>query len=287
MQEAFIATSIMTGLGLFFGTTLAIASRFFQVSGDFRVEQVEDRLPGSNCGACGQPGCHAFAEAIVSGTQTPGGCTVATRETVEAIAELLGVDPGQQDQRVARLRCAGGTAQAYQIAEYRGFESCRAASIVAGGGKGCPWGCLGLGDCMRACTFQAIHLNPHSLPVVDIDHCTTCGDCVRACPRALFVIMPLNHRLFVQCRSPLLGEDARALCRVACDSCGRCVRDAAPGLIRMEDNLPVVDYGAGGPATPRATYRCPTGAIQWLTGPQFQPPDAAPQYTITGHVDYR
>lgn len=271
MQETVMATAIMTGLGVFFGTALAIAARFLRVAADPRIEEVADRLPGSNCGACGRPGCHAFAEAVVTGAKAPSGCTVATAATVEAIAELLGVDPGQQEKRLARLHCAGGSAQAYQIAEYRGFESCHAAAIVAGGGKGCPWGCLGLGDCMRACTFNAIHLNRHSLPVVDVEGCTACGDCVAACPRGLFEILPLKHRLFVQCHSPLAGEDARALCRVACDACGRCVRDAPPGLIRMEENLPVVDYRGGGPASPQATYRCPTGAIQWLTAEQFKP----------------
>jgi Na+-translocating ferredoxin:NAD+ oxidoreductase subunit B len=285
MHEAFVATSIMTGLGVFFGTALAIASRFLRVSGDARVEEVEDQLPGSNCGACGRPGCHAFAEAVVSGGEAPSGCTVATQESIEAIAVLLGVAPGQQEKRVARLHCAGGTAQAFQIAEYRGFESCRAATIVAGGGKGCPWGCLGLGDCARACTFKAIHLNQHSLPVVDVANCIACGDCVLACPRGLFAILPLSHRLFVQCRSPLVGEDARALCRVACDSCGRCVQDAAPGLIRMEENVPVVDYGSGGPATPQATFRCPTGAIRWLAEAQFEAAGAAQPQDIVAHVE--
>lgn len=285
MQDAVIATSIMTGLGLFFGSALAIANRFLRVTGDARIEEVADHLPGSNCGACGRPGCFAFAEALVAEAEAPSACTVAAPQTVQTIAELLGVDPGQREKRVARLHCAGGNAQAYQIAEYRGFESCRAAAVVAGGGKGCSWGCLGLGDCVRACTFNAIALNPHSLPVVDVQGCTACGNCVTACPRGLFEILPLKHRLFVQCRSPLAGDDARALCRVACDGCGRCVRDAAPGLIHMEDNLPVVDYRAGGPATAEATYRCPTGAIQWLTDMQFEPANGARSHAAVAHED--
>lgn len=283
MHSTIVATSIMTGLGLFFGTVLAVAYRFLRVVGDPRTEEVTDRLPGSNCGACGQPGCQSFAEAVVAGIEPPSRCTVASQQQIEGIAELLGVDPGQREKRVARLHCAGGSAHAYQIAEYRGFESCLAAAVVAQGGKGCPWGCLGLGDCLRACSFEAIHLNGHSLPVVDIDRCTACGDCVATCPRALFEILPLNHHLLVQCRSPLSGEDARALCRAACDGCGRCARDAAPGLIRMEDNLPIIDYAAGGPAQPEATYRCPTGAIRWLTGSQFQPLGEPPPPAVRVH----
>ena len=188
---------------------------------------------------------------------------------MDAIAEYLGVDPGQQETRVARLHCAGGRSQAYQIAEYWGFESCRAAAVVSGGGKGCSWGCLGLGDCQTACTFDAIAMNQDGLPRVDIDKCTACGDCVDACPRDLFEVVPLSQKLFVQCNSPLAGEAVRVMCSVACDACGRCAADAAPGLVRMEDNLPVVDYSAGGPAQPQAIFRCPTGAIQWLEGAQF------------------
>ncbi len=270
MQNLFIAPAIMVGLGLFFGIILAIAYRFLRVQEDQRIERVEEFLPGTNCGACGQPGCHGFAEEVVAGTQQPRGCTVASPDAIELIADFLDVDPGQQEKRVARLHCAGGKAQAHQIAEYKGFESCHAAALVSAGGKGCSWGCLGLADCEKACTFDVIHMSKNALPVVDVDGCTACGDCVAVCPRDLFEIVPLNHKLFVQCSIPLEGEAARVLCTTACDACGRCAADAAPGLIRMENNLPIVDYGAGGPATPEATFRCPTAAIQWLEGNQFE-----------------
>ncbi len=269
MNSILVAPAIMGGLGLFFAVILAVAYRFLRVPGDPRIDDVEEMLPGSNCGACGEPGCRAFAEKLVAGALQPSGCTVSSPDTVEVIAEFLGVDPGQQEKRVARLQCAGGKAQAHQIAEYRGFESCSAASLVSGGGKGCIWGCLGLADCKEACTFDAIHMGESGLPIVELDKCTACGDCVSACPRDLFEIMPVSHKLVVQCKSLLAGDDAMALCTKACDACGRCAADAAPGLIRMENNLPVVDYSAGGPAKPEAVYRCPTGAIQWVEGPQF------------------
>jgi len=269
MSGLLIAPAIMAGLGLFFSVILAVSYRFLKVQEDPRVEETETLLPGSNCGACGQPGCHAFAEKLVVGSLKPSQCTVAGPEIIDAVAELLDVDPGQQERRIARLRCAGGKAQAYQIAEYHGFENCRAAAVVSGGGKGCSWGCLGLGDCGVACDFDAIFMNRNGLPEVDIEKCTACGDCVEACPRNLFVLSSLNQKLFVQCSTPLRGDAAMALCSVACDACGRCAADAAQGLIQMVENLPLVDYSAGGPALPDATYRCPTGAIQWLEGSQF------------------
>jgi len=269
MSNLLIAPAIMTGLGLFFSVILAVAYRFLKVQEDPRIEETEALLPGSNCGACGQPGCHAFAQKLVQGDLKPSQCTVAGAEVIDAVAELLNVDPGQQERRVARLRCAGGKAQAYQIAEYRGFENCRAAAVVSGGGKGCSWGCLGLGDCEVICDFDAIKMNANGLPEVDLASCTACGDCVLACPRNLFVLSPLAQKLFVKCSTPLRGDAAMALCKVACDACGRCATDAAPGLIQMVENLPLVDYSAGGPARPDATFRCPTGAIQWLDDAQF------------------
>ncbi len=272
MEATLVPTAILTGLGAFFGVVLAIAYRFLHVEEDPRLETVTEMLPGSNCGACGQAGCRAFAETLVAGINPPSRCTVASPEVIEHIAAFLGVDPGRQEKRVARLHCAGGISAARQIAEYEGYSSCRAAHLVGGGGKGCAWGCLGLADCEIACTFDAIRMNHERLPVVDVEKCTACGDCVEACPRDLFEILPISHRLFVQCKAPLEGDMARQICRVACDGCSRCAQDAPPGLVRMEHNLPVIDYSAGGPATPEICRRCPTGAIVWLEGPQFAPP---------------
>ena len=270
MSNLLTAPAIMTGIGLFFGTILAVAQRFLKVEEDPRIEATNELLPGTNCGACGQPGCLAFAEKLVAGKIAPGKCTVSSDDQLEKIAELLQVDAGRADKLVARLKCAGGQRQAHQIAEYQGFEGCRAAAVVSGGGKGCAWGCLGLGDCERACTFDAIHMNANGLPQVDTGKCTACPDCQAACPRDLFELAPLKQNLYVQCNIPLAGEAATQLCAVACDACGRCAADAAPGLIRMEGNLPVIDYSAGGPASPEATFRCPTSAIVWLEGEQFE-----------------
>ena len=152
MTTTLLAVAIMSGLGGFFGIGLAVAHRFLRVDEDPRLELLEEMLPNSNCGACGEAGCRAFAEALVSGVRTPSGCTVASEGDVETIASFLGVDPGKQEKRVARLHCAGGLGLARQIAEYEGFGTCAAAHLVGGGGKGCAWGCLGYGDCVTAST---------------------------------------------------------------------------------------------------------------------------------------
>lgn len=276
MNSILVAAATLAGLGLFFAALLAVAHRFLHVEEDPRLDILEGKLPGSNCGACGSPGCRAFAERLLNGSATPSGCTVSSEDATADIAEFLGVDAGVMEKRVARLQCGGGRAQARQIAEYEGMDTCRGAHVLGGGGKGCSWGCLGLADCEVSCDFGAIHMSSNGLPVVDIDKCTACGDCVEACPRDLFVIQPLSHALLVQCKIPLAGEQARALCSVACDACSRCAQDAAPGLIHMDNNLPVVDYTAGGPARPDATFRCPTGAIRWVPFGQFAEDEPEP-----------
>ncbi len=270
MGTILTAILIMTGLGAFLGAGLAIANRFLKIEEDPRLDIIEGMLPGSNCGACGEAGCRAFAESLLAGRNKPSRCTVNSPEGIDKVANFLGVDAGAAEKRVARLHCAGGLGQARQIAEYEGYGSCGAAHLVGGGGKGCGWGCLGLADCEASCDFDAIKMNGQRLPVVDPDLCTACGDCVEACPRDLFELLPIGHNLIVQCKAPLEGEEARAVCSVACDACGRCAQDAAPGLIHMAGNLPIVDYSAGGPAMPDATFRCPTGAIKWIEGQQFK-----------------
>lgn len=269
MQQIVLAVAILGGLGALFGGVLALAFRFLRVDEDPRLEQVEQMLPGTNCGACGEPGCHAFAERLIAGDRLPGRCTVSSSADVTEIATFLGVNPGHEEKVVARLHCAGGRAQAHQIAEYDGFESCRAAAVVGAGGKGCSWGCLGLADCERACTFDAIRMNGNGLPIVIVDKCTACNDCVVACPRDLFELLPLKQPLLVQCKVPLAGEEARALCSVACDACGRCAQDAPGALIRMVGNLPIVDYSSEETGDPSVTFRCPTQAIQWIPREQF------------------
>jgi Na+-translocating ferredoxin:NAD+ oxidoreductase RNF subunit RnfB len=177
------AVAILGGVGLVFAVLIALADRKLKVWEDPRIDAVASMLPNANCGACGVPGCHAFAEKLVAGEMQPAGCNVANADAKNAIAAYLGVDAGSAVKTVARMRCAGGAHVAVQQAEYRGYGTCAAAAAVAGGGKGCAWGCLGLADCVRSCTFGAMMMSADGIPVVDIEKCTACGDCVEACPK--------------------------------------------------------------------------------------------------------
>jgi Na+-translocating ferredoxin:NAD+ oxidoreductase RNF subunit RnfB len=264
MQFVGMAVAFMAVLGVFLALVLVVANRWLFVYEDPRIDQVEELLPHANCGACGTAGCRSFAEKLVQGEVEPGRCTVNSKEMNQVIANFLGVDLGGQEKRVARLACAGGAHVAYLRASYGGLSTCRAAALVAGGGKGCSWGCLGLGDCAEVCDFDAIRMDRHGLPVVDVDKCTACGDCVEVCPKHLFELHPVSHRLWVACRNRDFGEQAEAQCEVICTACERCAVDSPEGLIEIRDNLATVDYSKNALASKVAIERCPTGAIVWL-----------------------
>ncbi len=258
------ALLFMGALGLLLATSLAVASRKLYVPEDPRIDAVEEMLPHTNCGACGCPGCRAFAEACVAGTVNPGQCTVNPPAQAAVIAGYLGVDVGTAEKRVARLACAGGNHVARMRSRYSGLQTCRAALAAGGGVKACAWGCLGLSDCEVSCDFDAIQMDAHGLPVVDEDKCVACNDCVEACPLGLFSLQPVSHRLWVACKSLAEGDAALADCAVACTGCARCVADAPGGLISIRQNLAVIDYTKNALATPLPIQRCPTGAIVWL-----------------------
>ncbi|WP_258104362.1 RnfABCDGE type electron transport complex subunit B [Marinoscillum sp. MHG1-6] len=259
----FLALAILGGLTLVLAITLVFANKQLYVYEDPRIDKVEEMLPHANCGACGFPGCRPFGEALVAGKVLPGKCTVGTSEAREKIAQYLDISLGEEEKRVARLACAGGANVARNKANYNGLPSCQAASLISGGGKGCFWGCIGFGDCEAVCEFDAIQMDGHGLPVVNSDKCTACGDCVEVCPKGLFSLEPVSHKLWVACKNLEFGDKVLEDCEVGCTACGKCVVDAAPNLIEMINNLPVIDYGANRQGK-EAIDRCATGAIVWL-----------------------
>lgn len=259
-----IVTALLTlgGLSLVLATILVIANRRLYVFEDPRIDEVEDLLPHANCGACGYPGCRPFAEALVAGSVQPAKCTVSSEIQREDIARYLGIEAGNEERRVARLACSGGSNVARERAFYAGIKNCQAASLVSGGGKSCFWGCLGFGDCKDVCDFDAISMSDHRLPEVDIDLCTACGDCVEICPKDLFSLEPVSQHLWVNCKNEDEGDQILEECQVACTACGRCAMDAKGGLITMTNGLPRIDYSAIH-ETIYPIQRCPTGAIVW------------------------
>ena len=258
-----IAVLTMLGLTLVLTSILVLAKKKLAVHEDPRFDAVEELLPGVNCGACGYPGCRQFAVALVREEILPSQCSVCSATERQHIADFLGIHVGQVNKVVARLACAGGSNVARFRAQYQGVATCQAAASVAGGGKGCAWGCLGFGDCEVVCDFDAIVMNRHSLPEVIENNCVACGDCVDICPKDLFSLHPVDHRLWVACKNLEFGDDILDYCEVGCTACARCARDAPDGLVTMQDNLAVVNY-AKNYDTRVPIERCPTGAIVWI-----------------------
>ncbi len=263
INQIMVAGVFMTSLGIVLALLLSFANHRLYVFEDPRIDEVEELLPHSNCGACGTPGCRPFAEALVAKEVDPGLCTVNTAEMNVFIADFLGVDVIHHEKIVARLACAGGSHVAQTRANYEGLKTCRAAALVSGGGKGCTWACLGLEDCGAVCDFNAITFNKFNLPVVNEDLCTACGDCVAECPKNLFSLQPVSHKLWIACNNQDNMDESEAFCDVACNACTRCVSDAPEGLITIQSCLATIDYSKNKLASKVAIERCPTGAIVW------------------------
>ena len=260
MTEIFVPILTMTALGFLFSTGLVLAYKKLRVEEDPKIAAVNEILPQANCGACGYSGCRAFAEAVVKGKAPVTGCPVGGEETAGLVAEALGVEAGEMIKMVARLHCRGTLEAANSRGAYSGIPTCYASHLV-GGNKQCSYGCMGYGDCVKACLFDALYMGQDGLPVVIEDKCTACGKCVDACPRNLFELHPVAQEILVFCRSEDRGPMARKVCKAACIACGICAR-ACPDAIVMENNLAVItDFKKIDPEKLPDIEKCPTDAI--------------------------
>ncbi len=261
MNTLLISLLAMGGLGLFFASVLAFAYEKLKVEEDPRVEAVLEALPGLNCGACGRAGCRELAEKIAAqGSLENLRCPPGGAETEEKIAEILGIAAGPQIKKRAVVKCGGSKELAMDKAVYSGIANCAAAELVAGGHKACGFGCLGFGDCVKVCPFDAIHMGEDGLPHVIEEKCTGCGLCVEACPRKIIELVPCRNRVVVACSSKDKGAVVRKACKVGCIACMICVK-AAPDVYTVADNLARVDYEKGDAAAESAVAKCPTKCI--------------------------
>jgi len=250
----------MAIMGFLFALGLAVAYQKLKVEEDPKIEQVSDLLPQANCGACGFSGCRAFAIAIVKGEAEATGCPVGGEEVANNIAETLGVSAGEMIRKVARVLCRGTHEAAKNRGQYSGIPSC-AASHLVGGNKQCSYGCMGFGDCVSVCMFDAMYMGEDGLPVILEENCTACGKCVDACPRGIIELYPIAQNILVYCRSLDSGKTARTYCKNSCIACGICARACPEGIV-MEDNLAkITDPTKILPEQIPAIEKCPTDAI--------------------------
>ncbi len=256
------AVIVLVLLGMVFAFLLFAVSKIFHVPIDERVARVEEMLPGANCGGCGCAGCADFAVKLVKGELVPANCPVSSEEQRRKIAEFLGISHDVGDRFCAFVHCGGGLDKAVQRAEYHGVRDCLSLDMLLKGDKGCVFGCLGYGDCVRVCPFDAIHI-VNGIAVVDRTKCTGCGKCVSACPRGIIELVPMKQKVFVRCWSTDLGKDVMPVCKVGCIACRRCEKECPVGAIVVTDNLARIDYGkcinCG-----KCVKVCPTKAIIML-----------------------
>lgn len=280
MDLILVAVISLGAIGLISAVILYVASKKFAVYEDPRIGQVAEVLPQANCGGCGYPGCSGFAAACVKAGSLEGKlCPVGGQPTMEKVAAILGLEAAASEPKVAVVRCNGTCANRPRITTYDGVRSCAVAHATYGGETGCSFGCLGCGDCVSACQFDAIHINPETgLPEVDEDKCTACGACSKACPRNIIEIRPKgknNRRMVVMCVNKDKGAVANKACSASCIGCGKCVKVCPFDAITLENNLAYIDPTKC-KSCRKCELECPKGAIHAINFPPRKQKTEAP-----------
>lgn len=255
----------LCALGVLSAMVLYFVARKFHVEEDPRIDDTEGMLPGANCGGCGFPGCRAFAEALVVNDDISAlNCPVGGSATMKSIAEYLGKAVEEKAPQVAVVLCNGSCDKRASNNIFDGAQSCAVVASLYGGETACNYGCLGNGDCVASCNFDAIVMDPVTgLPVVDDDKCTACGACVKACPKTIIELRkkgPKGRRVYVSCSNKDKGAVARKACTVACIACGKCVKVCPFEAITMGNNLAYIDADKCRLCR-KCVPECPTGAI--------------------------
>lgn len=250
-MDIVIAIAILGGLGLAFGLVLAAASKVFYVEADPRLEQLNECLPGANCGGCGYAGCGGYAEAVLNGEAPIGKCNSGGNECAQAMGQIMGIQVGEVTRKVALVRCSGEKyydfdgnliSGAKVKASYEGFHDCLAATKVGGRGPlSCKYGCLGYGNCVRACKYGAIKVVA-GVARVDEDLCVGCMACAAACPRDLIIAVEPGRNVVIACNSMAKGAVTTRGCTVGCVGCGLCKKICPKDAITVSNNLAVIDY---------------------------------------------
>jgi electron transport complex protein RnfB len=241
MTNVIYAVAVLGILGAFFGAVLAYAAKKFAVETDERQQLVSEALPGANCGGCGYAGCAAYAAAIVKDGAPVNLCVAGGKQVADAISQIMGVETAEMERHIAHVRCSGRTGVAREKFEYDGIPDCVAAVRLGGGFKECPASCLGLGTCVKACQFDAIHVID-GVAVVDREKCVGCMACAEACPKKVIEKIPYSANITVPCNSVDKGPVVRKYCDVGCIACRMCEKVCEYDAIHVTDNLARIDY---------------------------------------------
>ncbi|MDR1114468.1 MAG: RnfABCDGE type electron transport complex subunit B [Candidatus Margulisbacteria bacterium] len=238
MAASLMALIILGGV---LGLLLATAAVWLSVAENPLIQQIQEILPGYNCGACGQSGCAGYAEALAADRAAIDLCAPGGAETLRKIAALLDKEAAAPDgKKTAFVFCQGG-ARALDAYAYSGISSCQSAAILQGGYKKCARACLGFGDCQKACMFGAITFSEYGVPRIDPDKCLDCGVCLKVCPKKIIQRVLQREMKRVVCSNHDTPKNAKSACAASCISCGRCVKKCPFQAIEIKDNLAVID----------------------------------------------
>lgn len=233
-------------LGIIAALILYFVAQKFKVYEDPRIDEVEAALPGANCGGCGFAGCRNFAEALVRSESFEGlNCPVGGSEVMAIVAKIMGREAPEVEQRVAVLRCNGTPEHRKKTSTYAGALDCTIVHNLYNGESDCAYGCLGMGECVDACDFDAMYMDSKTgLPVIIDENCVACGACVKACPRDIIELRKRarkDRKIYVSCVNKDKGGPARKACAVACIGCGKCQQVCEFDAITIENNLAFID----------------------------------------------
>ncbi len=236
-----IPVLILGGLALALGLLIALISKLFSIKADKLQEEVMAALPQANCGACGFTGCEGYAKWLASGGKDTGKCPVGGPSLAVTLGTLLGVEAKAAEPPVAHVMCKGTHDNTSKRYEYTGTKTCASAHAVFSGPNSCTYGCIGFGDCVEACKFDAIDIRD-GIAVINEFKCKSCEKCVPACPKKLIFMIPKGHQTYkVECRNHWPGGETRKHCKVGCIACQRCVKVCPTQAIHMDENLAVID----------------------------------------------
>jgi len=294
-----VSIIVVTGLGLFFALGLVIAEKKFSVKVDPTVEKINEILPGVNCGACGYAGCSGYADGLVHNDASISLCKPGGKDVLNKISTILGKEATANAKMVAHVKCQGNLCDVKPKFKYDGPKTCADAVQVRGSFKDCTFGCVGYGDCVKVCPFDAITIQEGTGHIkIDEEKCTACGICVQACPQNIIEIIPSSiqtkelmrdRQLFVvDCMNTEKGGVARKECSYACIGCGLCEKACAFDAIHVENNLAKIDYDKCKNCA-KCYNVCPTLAIESIN-PRIQRERKIPlpkgKYSKTIKVNY-
>ena len=278
MNFILIAVIVLGAIGLIAALVLFAASKKFAVYEDPRIAQVCELLPGANCGGCGFAGCGAMADALVKGADAGSldglNCPVGGADVMGQVADLLGMAIANGEPKVAVVRCNGTCDNRPKVTEYVGLRTCAAMHACGAGETACGFGCLGCGDCVEACQFDAIRINAETgIAEVDEEKCVACGACVKACPRQIIELRkkgPKGRRVYVSCVNKDKGAVSMKACKVSCIGCGKCERECPFGAITVGNNCSYIDFNKCRLCR-KCERICPTHAIVAVNFPAPKP----------------